>query len=441
MRPQSRMPILYLCAIFILFSLDGNCSFGAEKPEPPGWFSGDPHVHRGILCQRDQAHNLLSPQELLEGMRAHDLDVISVLGDIGNGEVKHAEEDLILINGKDHPASAPGRILHWDAEWHFDPEGVAFPEKAIGGHLIVLGLQRGQQIFSEYTYPIFKWARKQNALVGFAHMQYLTDELPGSLNCCLPLEFPVEAALGGPLFLMEDVDGGDSAMQAYYRLLNCSFRPGIAAGTDYPCNNLKPFGSLLTYVEIRDKKLSYRKWIERLVQGRSVVSRNGHDEFLELRVNGAASPGDDVKLAKGGTVQVEVRWTSTKPLSGKVELVRNGIVVETREGMAAPGAPVVLGMTQNFGQSGWLCARRMGEDGHQTHTAAVFVTVGKAPIRASSKDAEYFVRFIDHLIQQTSAGGAWSKYFSRDRKTVQDRYRRARAVYARIAREASRVQP
>jgi len=45
------------------------------------------------------------------------------------------------------------------------------------------------------------------------------------LSCCLPLEYPVETALHTIDFLMEDVDGSESAMLAYNRLLNCGFRP------------------------------------------------------------------------------------------------------------------------------------------------------------------------------------------------------------------------
>lgn len=409
-----------------------------SRPEPPGWFAGDAHVHRGIGCSRADAKDMLAPGELLEAMKANDLAVISVLGDMGNGEIKYAEKDLALIDGRDHPASTPQRILHWDAEWHYDPRGVTFEQKVIGGHLILLGLGHGEKIFSEYTYPILEWARKQNAIVGFAHMQYLSDDIPAQLDCCAPLEYPVEIALGTSAFVMEDVHGSDTALHAYYRLLNCGFRPGLVAATDYPCNFLEPLGTLLTYVETGGEQPNYRKWIEGLAQGRTVVSRNGHNEFLDLKVNETASPGDTVRLRGRGAVRVKIRWTANKKLSGRIELVRNGTVVANQGGTASPGSPLTFETTQDFAQSGWLCARRMDERGHQTHTGAVFVIVNGAPIRASSADAEFFVRFIDNLIRQTSPGGAWSAYFSKDRDAAQRRYRKARANYERIAIEAGR---
>jgi hypothetical protein len=170
-------------------------------------------------------------------MARHDLSVVSLLADMGNGEVREAERDLPLVDGRDHPASAANRLLHWDAEWHFDPEGVTFEKKVIGGHLISLGLRQARRLPAEHTFPVIQWARRQGAIVGFVHMQYLDDGIPEKLSCCLPLEYPVEVALGSVDFLMEDVWRSEAALKAYYRLLNCGFRPGLAAGTDFPCNN------------------------------------------------------------------------------------------------------------------------------------------------------------------------------------------------------------
>ena len=39
-------------------------------------------------------------------------------------------------------------------------------------------------------------------------------------------------------------------------------------------------GSLLTYVQVAGGQMTYRNWIEGIAAGRTVVSRNGHDEFL-----------------------------------------------------------------------------------------------------------------------------------------------------------------
>jgi len=101
-------------------------------------------------------------------------------------------------------------------------------------------------------------------------------------------------------------------------------------------------------------------------------------------------------------------------------------------------APATFITKVQFAQSGWIAARRMDAKGHQLQTGAVYVTVGGAPIRASAADADFFVQFIDNLIRQTSPGGSWAGFFTHDRDAAQDRYRRAKAIYQRIAEESRR---
>ncbi len=405
----------------------------AQRPEPKTWFAGDPHMHRGILCARSEAKAMLTPDEILALMRQNDLDVVSVLGDTGNGEIQYAAEDLKLIDGQDHPRSSGGRILHWDAEWHFDPQGVTFERKALAGHLIILGLREGRAFYEEYSHPVIEWAQKQGAVVGFAHMQYLPEGFPEKMSCCDPLEYPVEVALGSGVFLMEDVLGSESALHHYYRLLNTGFRPGLAAGTDYPCYvEPAPLGNLLTYVRVPDGKLTYRKWIDGIAGGRTVISRAGHTEFLDLKVNGVAGPGDEVRLDRSGKIRVSVNWTTRRPGSGRVELVRNGAVIRSRE--ASNG--LSLAHEVEFQHSGWLSARRMNSAGHMVHTAAVFIKVGNEPVRASAEDARFYVRYLDRLLEKSAAGGEWGAYYGPQREMARSRYAAARDVFTTIAREA-----
>jgi len=430
--------LLALSSVHPILSSAQQPTPARARPEPTGWFAGDAHVHRGMLCARDDAKTMLSPAELLSLMAPNDLDVISVLADMGNGEIRDAADDLELITGKDHEKSTPGRLMHWDAEWHFDPKGVTFEQKALGGHLIALGLQSGHQIYDETTHPIIDWVQAQGGVVGFAHMQYLKGGIPEDPDCCLPLEYPVEVALTPRVFLMEDVRGSDTAVAAYYRLLNSGFRPGLAAGTDYPCYEKEPvpLGDLLTMVHIQDGQLTYRKWIDGIATGRTVVSRNGHNEFIDLKVNRDAGPGDEIRLTAAGNVEVQVTWTSRNPAEGSIEVVQDGAVVATRRAKVSPGSPGRLTTSLMVTRSGWICARRMGEGGHQSHTAAVFVSVGGQPVRASAADAEYFVRYIDNLLEKTAADGAWGMYLPTQREAAHARYREARAVYERIASEA-----
>jgi hypothetical protein len=211
----------------------------AANPESAGWYAGDIHVHRSCGSSPEAISSLYNK------MSTNNLAAISLLADMGNGEVQNPATDLPLVNGQDASVSSPGRILHWDAEWHWDATYNQYSHQALGGHLVALGLSEANQIWEEYTYPILQWVRQQNGIAGFVHMQFLDNNngLPQNLSCCTPIEYPIEVALGAADFIAEDIVNGnlavsgmypENAIQAYYRLLNTGFRPGYAAGTDYP---------------------------------------------------------------------------------------------------------------------------------------------------------------------------------------------------------------
>ncbi len=411
----------------------------ASVPEPAGWFAGDMHVHRSCGGSPEAISSMY------QRMSTQNLAAISLLADMGNGEVQDPIQDLPRVNGQDDPVSTPGRIVHWDAEWHWDATYTQYPHQALGGHVVALGINQASQIWQEYTYPIFTWAHQTGGIAGFAHMQYLDNAIPQTLTCCTPIEYPVEVALGSSDFISEDVVdttqtvsgmNPEAAIQAYYRLLNCGFRPSFAAGTDYPCNGGFALGSLLTYVQVAGGQMTYRNWVDGIAKGRTVVSRNGHNEFLNLVVNGSAGPGDEIALTGPGTVAVTVDWTASQSLSGTIELVSNGVVVASQQAAVAPGTPARLTATVSFAKSGWLAARRMAANGHQVHTAAVFVTVAGAPVRASAADATFYVQWMDNLLAKTSPGGAWNSYFPTNLAAAQARYQAARTLYQQIAAEA-----
>lgn len=414
------------------------------KPEPHNWYAGDMHVHRDCGGPVD---GILPESKFIEMMEVNDLAVISVLADMGDAEVKPSEIDLLKVNGEDYHLSIPGRTIHYEAEWHWDPAGTTFAHKSLGGHIVLLGLNEAHQIWTESPYKVLEYGREQRGIVGFCHTEYLTDTIQNELNCCIPIEYPVEAALGTTDFFSEDVYGSissnwgnysaDATINAYYKLLNCGIRLGLCAGTDYPCNVGEPLGTLLTYVKV-DGEFTYRKWVEGIRNGKTVVARNGHLEFIDLKVNGNYQPGDEIQLKKNGKVTVEVEWKAVKELSGQLEIVFNGEVVASQERTASPEHPVVLRMKQPINQSGWICARRMDEKGHQTHTAPVYVKLNDEPVRASAEDAEYFVAWIDNLIEKTSPGNDWNQYFTKDLDVVQGRYKKARDMYMKIAEEASK---
>lgn len=405
----------------------------SSGPEPSGWYAGDPHVHRSCGGSPEAVSSILKK------MDDEDLRFISLLADCGNGEVQNPTTDLPLVNGQDASISTASRIVHWDTEWHWDATYTQYAHQALGGHLVNLGVSSASHIWQEYTYPVINWAHQLGGISGFAHLQYLPSGIPNSLDCCTPIEYPVEVALGSADFISEDVSNtGDTAIEAYYKLLNDGFRPGFAAGTDYPCGN-SVIGSRLTYSNLGGGAVTYGNWINAIKYGRTVVSRNGHNEFLNLVVNGSAGPGDQVPLATGGSLPVTVTWTSKASYTGTLQLVQNGKVVASKQATVTAGSPVTLTANVDFTKSGWVAARRMNATGtdHQVHTAAAFVLVNNAPIRASADDAQFYVDWIDTLLTKTSPGGEWNHFFPTDLAAAQARYQQAKAVFQQIKAEAA----
>lgn len=417
---------LRIALIFLLFISVGSLLAGG--PEPQGWFPGDMHGHRSCGGPPEPI------SDIYNAMTKSDLNVLALLADMGNGEVQDQTSDLPLVNGENASISSPGRILHFDAEWHWDATYIQYPHQALGGHVAMLGLTNALPVWTEMSSTIFDWAHQQGAVAGFVHFQYLDDNIPGNLTCCTPMDYPSEVALGACDFISEDVNGGDAFLHAYYRLLNCGFRPGFAAGSDHPCGS--SIGLMLTYAKCSGGQLTYRNWIEAIKLGRTVVCRNARAEFVDLSVNGTNGPGDEIKLSGPGTVNVTIRWTAVRPSTGTLELVQNGAIITDRLTTARPEAPVCISANVNFTRSGWLCARRMTRDGHAVHTAAVFVTVDGAPVRASSSDAQFYVAWMDTLLKNTAPGGVWASFYPTSGSAARARYTAARGIFERIAIEA-----
>ena len=67
------------------------------KPEPADWYAGDMHVHRDCGGPEE---GILPEDQFIEMMEVNDLAVISVLADMGNGEVQPSEIDLQKVKGQ-----------------------------------------------------------------------------------------------------------------------------------------------------------------------------------------------------------------------------------------------------------------------------------------------------------------------------------------------------
>jgi hypothetical protein len=160
----------------------------------------------------------------------------------------------------------------------------------------------------------------------------------------------------------------ETPIQSYYKFLNSGFRPGFAAGTDYRCNggdNGGALGGLLAYFQVAGGQLNCRNWVEGIASGRTVVSGNGHNEFLDLKVASGdvlAAPGDEIDLAGAGNVTV------TSSVDSESELERNDRIGTERTGHFQPAGIGWSQYTSDGDHNGEFCEQWLAcsaKDEHQ----------------------------------------------------------------------------
>ena len=400
----------------------------AQPTEPAGrWYAGDTHMH-GHGCDGDRG-----PQQLMSLMTGADLTVGSALV-WGAGY----RDDMSYFTGRDAPGSTPERILHYDLEVS------GFPSDLMG-HIVALGLKEIQFPRRLYSLPIAQWAIDQGAAVGMAHAMawssnYQFPEL--GRTCCVPYEFPIDLALGKMHFLETEVlaTEHDSASQIAHApgfqflwttLLNSGFKVPITGASDFPCiPKVLDKTSVRTYVWI-DGPLTYADWLEGIRQGRTVIA-TGANDFLTMTVNGALI-GSEVQLPAGGD-PVDIVIDASLGTPGTVELVMNGEVLAAESVSTESGQR--FKKTLLITKSSWIAARAP-----KVQTGAIYVLVGDQPIRASARDAQYYVEYIDYLIAQMDAGrfarhDINSTELQRELQEAKARYLEARQLFAQRAQEA-----
>ena len=155
--------------------------------------------------------------------------------------------------GRMIPISRPNRIVHWDAEWHWDADLHTISAPGVGR------AHRGP------------WADERLPNLGGIHLSRFSIgrgsrvALPGLRICSIWMTAFLRASIvaslwnirskwrWGHVILSRKIwPGAIRPCCAYYRLLNCGFRPGSPAGSDYPCN--PTIGQTLTYVQVAGRR-------------------------------------------------------------------------------------------------------------------------------------------------------------------------------------------
>jgi hypothetical protein len=445
-------------------------------PATRGWYSGDHHIHAAGCSHYESPTEGVTPEDMMRHVLGEDLNVGCCLswGPCWYHQKRYFE-------GKVNPLSTPTHLLRYDVEVS------GFPSSHCG-HICLLRLREqdypGTKLIEDWPswdLPIFKWAKGQGGVVGFAHSGWgLAPEKPDDPaaqqipNYLLPMmdgiganEFLVDVAHGACDFISTVDTPANWELNIWYHTLNCGYRSRISGETDFPCIYGERVGLGRSYVHL-DGKLDFNQWVEGVKTGRCYVS-DGLSHLMDFSVNGVemGTKDSEVKLSAAGNVKVKARvaallepkptpetekirkapiptrgnsstmtftskpyWHVEKARIGDtrtvpVEVVVNGYPVARKE-IVADGSEQQVEFDVPIAHSSWVCLRVLPS----SHTNPIFVVVDGKPIRASKRSADWCLKSIDKC---------WEKKAPRiresERAAASQAYDEARAAYRKILTE------
>jgi hypothetical protein len=396
-------------------------------PSKSGWYSGDHHVHAAGCSHYMNPAEGVEPKDMIRQLRGENLNVGSVL--TWGPDYYYQKQ---FFSGKDDPLSIPDGLMHYDLEVSGFPSSHA-------GHIVLLNLKQQDypgtkriEDWPTWDLPIFRWAKSQGAIVGFAHsgwgLQVNGDSLPS-------YEMPGFDGIGANEYIVDVthpnavdfISAVDTPyvweLNIWYHTLNVGYRTRIAGETDFPCIYDGRVGIGRTYAKV-DGALGYASWVAGLQAGRSYVS-DGKTHLMDFAVNGQeiGANQSEVHLTAPGTVTVTVRAAAYLPtipdqaLRGRpydqkpywdverarmgdsrevpVEIVVNGKAV-ARQTLIADGQARVLKFQVPVSESSWIAARVLPA----AHTNPIFAVVGGKPVRASRASAEWCLNAVNQCWTQ-----------------------------------------
>jgi TolB protein len=208
------------------------------------------------------------------------------------------------------------------------------------------------------------------------------------------------------------VDDPMATAKVWYRILNCGYRLPAGAGTDAMANfaSLRgPVGMNRVYVR-SGAPLEQRRLLDSLKAGRSFAT-NG--PLLEFSIENRGV-GQELALPAGShEVAAHVSLRSNVPVD-HLEIIGNGEIVQEVP-LAGDRTRVSVDLRLPVRRSGWYLLRARTDRAvypvldlyPYATTSPVYVMVGGEPIR-STEDAEYFMAWIDRLIEGATRHTGWN---------------------------------
>jgi hypothetical protein len=391
-----------------------------------GWYSGELHIHANYGY--GAWYN--TPATMRRQCAGEDLNVCNFMVANSDADVVY---DRPFFRGGPDPLSTPECILYWNQEFR----------STVWGHMTLVNLRQVvEPVFTGFEGTTNPWDWPSNAdvadrthwqggVVNYTHVSQADD---WSKTPYAAKAIPIDAALG-KVDTLDINNSWGASVPLWYRLLNCGFRLPAAAGTDVFLNRIGsnlPGGDRV-YVRL-DGPLTYEAWIAGLKAGRSFVTSG---PMLEFTVNGS-EPGTVLKLGEKPKVRVKAAARSQFPLA-RAEVVHNGRVVAAAT-LSDDKLTAALDQELTLDRGGWVAFRASGPGTADTptsalnaHTNPVYVEIDGVTYR-SAEEARAFLKWIDQfeLLLRNRDRFPTPKH----RQQAQEQLEAARAVYARIIRDA-----